>query len=128
MKITIYCLINPLTNEPFYVGATVNPLQVRLSEHLFSSTCHGGFQQQRHDMMARIMKKKMRPVIFPLVVTTEKRVDYYEEYYYKRYTRMGFKLLQRNDKFSYSKDKKKTIDRHNKMYETFYNIVNSRIG
>lgn len=59
-KYSIYALVNPLDGKVFYVGATRNTLQQRLSGHLFSSLAHGGFMIKRANLISLIMKKKKK--------------------------------------------------------------------
>lgn len=34
IKVQVYCLINPINDSPFYVGATQSELKHRLSSHI----------------------------------------------------------------------------------------------
>jgi hypothetical protein len=105
MKYFIYCLINPIDGKPFYVGATRNDLKVRLSEHISCRLYHGGFLKQRMKLIRKIIKKGMKPEI-KLLKTVVKNVDYHEAFFYRKLKRQGFELLQRHDRFFYSKQEK----------------------
>lgn len=100
--ITIYCLVNPITNRPFYVGATKSNLSARLSAHINESKAILPIYWNRKNYLINyIISLNKRPIITPLHKCALFEVDHYEQLFYNVLTQQGFKLLQENS-FNYS--------------------------
>ncbi len=85
--VNIYGLVNPKNNRVFYVGATLKPLDVRLSSHLYSLKRHtyNGFAMKRKELLLTLQSegltfkiKLLECVPFKLSNECEKKwFDYY---------------------------------------------------
>lgn len=63
--VKIYAIIHPITEEIKYIGKTVKPLGIRLSEHLFeskSATC----KTHKHNWILKCINEGLRPKIILL--------------------------------------------------------------
>lgn len=93
----IYALYNPITNLPFYVGATRGPLSYRLSGHVSSnpnrkkSNC---ISVIRRKYITGIIQNGSYPKIKLLETCPERIVNDRERHYYNLYKRKGINLLQ----------------------------------
>lgn len=93
---TIYSLINPFTETPFYVGKTSMGLNSRLSGHLWQKT---GGNKPKIDYIASIMSQGERPRIVELeVINGICRLDkiyaaHREIHWIKYYKSQGIKLF-----------------------------------
>lgn len=118
MTITIYCLFDPRTNIPFYVGATKD-IKLRLYQHIRYTKTHrvkaerfreGGqhvlkyFPHFRKTLtMCDILDSGHKPGLCVLYITVgEKNAAYYEEFYYKALKSQGFDIQQEHNKFYHS--------------------------
>jgi len=102
----VYCLINPRTNTPYYVGVTMNRLQARLSLHM----CQQGRSlgnttvcDRRKDLHNTFRHDGIKPVIKALAVADIHTVDFLEHHYYNHFINIGHELLQLGTRFNYSK-------------------------
>lgn len=100
--VTIYALINPFNNEPFYVGSTKCRLTSRLSGHL---TGMEGTRQKK-DLIKLLKDIGMKPEIMPLLVCSEKAAIKCETHIYKLLIKEGYILYQEGNR----------IQRHNIKY------------
>jgi len=89
--VTIYALINPFNNEPFYVGSTVNTYS-RLSTH---HLCYEGTTEKRQ-LIKYIKSQNKRAILMPLLVCSEKAASKCETYIYNLLLNHGYTLF--NDK------------------------------
>lgn len=101
--INIYCLIDPRTNLPFYVGATKSCLKKRLYNHLSIIHIPGkyGVMAARRDLIKNIVAEELKPEIKLLKQVLPHEVDFYENYFYSYYTDRGIELLQSKWLFNY---------------------------
>lgn len=88
MKHSIYVLIDPRNEKPFYVGATIRPLKDRLREHISSQS------RLRVLLLREIMKAGLKPEIRTLKTSSTKTVDYWERFYYEKLLKEGNILYQ----------------------------------
>jgi hypothetical protein len=98
----IYCLIDPRTNKPFYVGATSGKLNIRLSSHL--SDCRLTPVDRHNNKMKlirNILDSGKRPKIRLLQSVTLHEADHYEKFFFTLLRQQGFELLQQDYAFSY---------------------------
>ena len=92
---TVYALVNPTNNKPFYVGETVN-LSKRLSNHL---SCDKTSTKEKNDYIKDLLNNGIKPKVEILsfyIETKEKAVEI-ESYYIEVYRRLGFELFNRNN-------------------------------
>lgn len=105
--VTIYCLINPFNNEPFYVGSTkCIRLKSRLSGH---NTNYEGTRQKK-ELIKLIKSAGLKIEIMPLLLCSEKAAIKCETHIYKLLINAGYILYQEGNR----------IQRNNiKYYEQF---------
>lgn len=107
--INIYCLIDPRNNKPFYVGATIQPIETRLSGHISEIGTYS--QKYRSDKMvciAQLMNIGKRPKVRLLLSTSIYAVDFYEYFFYLMFIHQGYDLYQDNNRFYYYNQKNKS--------------------
>lgn len=90
--VTIYVLINPFNNEPFYVGSTVN-VMARLYAH---KRCHEGTSEKKQ-LIDLINKPGLKMEILPLLVCSEKAASKCEAEIYGLLISNGYTLY--NDRY-----------------------------
>jgi GIY-YIG catalytic domain len=113
--ITIYCLFDPRTGVPFYVGATKN-VKLRLTQHIAYTKknrakaekwAKGGmaiikyFPHIRKTLtILSILDAGHKPGISILHVgLTQKNAAYYEKFYFTALTSQGFDIQQEDNRF-----------------------------
>jgi hypothetical protein len=109
--VSIYCLVDPRNNQPFYVGATRNKLNIRLCGHLNTAKetikYNNPYNQDKtalnkalliFDIMRTAGK---RPRIIKLLSVQSIEANHYEEFFYSMFLTQGFRLLQQPTAFSY---------------------------
>lgn len=117
--ITIYCLVDPQNNRPFYVGATRFDLKKRHAQHMnagkqlrFQVTNPTALQflpmHQRANTIEEIRLTGQLPVITPLYHCTKVTANFYEEFFYILLIKQGYYLHQAEKRF-YRTKKSKTI-------------------
>jgi hypothetical protein len=109
---TIYCLIDPRTNQPYYVGASWNKYSLanRLARHVGHANSdkhvrykYNNITSHRHEIVYQLQEQSMQPIIKALFVTTAENVDTSEESAYNHLIKLGFALLQDKYRFCYNK-------------------------
>jgi len=102
--ISIYCLIDPRTGKPFYVGCTGGTIKNRLSAHITEiKTYHGYNLSDKQKLIASIIEAGLRPEAILLCNTTIEKADWVERFYYKAFVNLGFTMLQLSTSFFYSR-------------------------
>lgn len=100
----VYALIHPLTNEPFYVGATTTELKYRLSEHISAAKkclkSDGSLYQEKADLIKSMLAIGRKPEIRLLSTEISENVNRAERDAFLRLSSEGFKLLQSDGRFS----------------------------
>lgn len=88
--VTIYVLINPFNNEPFYVGSTKCKLAARLSGHI------NGMEgtKQKKALIKLIKMEGLRVEIMPLLVCSEMAAIKCETHIYNLLIQEGYILYQ----------------------------------
>lgn len=109
----IYVLINPIDNSPFYVGCTKKKLKVRLCEHIGTPGYDTGFLKEKEELIKKIFKNKLYPIIKLLRVVSFDKIDHYESFYYRKFLRAGNKMLQAGNRMCYQIQQTKSI--HSRM-------------
>lgn len=107
--VNIYCLIDPRTSNPFYVGATSNSLPSRLSAHILEakqwSSLREVFQhgpsRQKQLTIILLLYIKQKPQIVKLAHVHAKEADHYEKFFYEMFIHQGFELHQKATAFHY---------------------------
>lgn len=98
--VNIYCLINPLDESVFYVGATFHKIYNRLS-------CYKGGKGNRSlkEIVKIIQANSMQPEILLLDEVSIKDASFFEDFYMDLFKSFGFKLcnIRRSD-YSISRD------------------------
>jgi hypothetical protein len=99
----VYALIDPRNGHPFYIGATCVPLEQRLMLHISTNhkTKYCGNLQKKYERLRSIIEGGKRPIIKTLRICDLERVDHYESFYYRKFVKKGYKLLQHNRHFNY---------------------------
>jgi hypothetical protein len=102
--VNIYCLIDPRTNTPFYVGATRRPLIKRLYGHIGQANTNNGrgHGEKRAQIIRAILAAGLRPCIQLLCTTTPEHANHLEQYFYRYFTAQGIELQQSIHFFNYS--------------------------
>ena len=88
--VTIYALINPFNNEPFYVGSTRRKLRERLSGHINS----GEGNKQRKQLTKLIKMEGLTIEIMPLLSCSVKAAIKCETHIYNLLLKEGYILYQ----------------------------------
>lgn len=113
--IKIYCLVNPVNEYPFYVGATNGNLNVRLSAHL-SEVAGDLFYYWfsppglKHYVLREFIDRGIKPTIVLLHTCTIHDVDYYERFFYNLLISQGFLLTNDTTRFYYKNQKQLKIN------------------
>jgi len=114
--VSIYALVNLVTQEPFYVGATISDLKKRLQQHLARLTSRPGETIQRRRKLMKLLIKSKTPSQIMLLTTCQRiEADYYESYYYNLFVSAGFDLIQSSHSFQYTKQQEKRTITINKQ-------------
>lgn len=103
--IHIYCLINPITNTPFYVGATAKELKIRLWGHYgeVNATHSSNSLHSKRALIfnaARIAGLKIE--IKHLDTVHISQANEMEAYYYNKFVTEGHFLIQSTARFIYT--------------------------
>jgi DNA-binding CsgD family transcriptional regulator len=95
---TIYALLNPVTNSPFYIGSTSRPITKRLNEHIWEniSQSYRGVQEAKKQMILRIIKSGRLPIIKKVAVCSDDNAHKVERAMYEKFKKEGCLLLQKN--------------------------------
>lgn len=106
----IYCLIDPRTNNPFYVGATSVGEKKRLSIHINDDFgyCKTGYGKERYRFIQEIISAGYKPLISVLTQVTFSEVDKSESFFYHKLIKEGHTLIQSNS-FHYQKNVKRVF-------------------
>ena len=102
--IKIYCLINPLTGIPFYVGATRRTLHARFVSHVGASnvkTYSITKSSTRANLIKSLMSQGLKPHISCLMIVSPDVADYCESHFYNYFISQGIDLLQSPHRFTY---------------------------
>lgn len=132
--IQIYCLTNPITQLPFYVGATKSPLLVRLNQHITYALKNKKWlncdpiefkffpHKAKTALIVLLSNSNLKPGIISLQECSLINVDHYEQFYYDMFKKQGIRIFQEERRFSYhSTTKTKSI---NSMKLTLYSKNN----
>lgn len=109
----IYCLVDPNTNAPFYVGVTKGKLRVRLSCHLqnvdyvVKNWKKRTLTYQRNELIYNILNDLKKPKIYLLFVTDKSSAAFMEKKCYEYLTNQGAELLQSSILFQYNPERKR---------------------
>lgn len=118
MTVNIYCLLDPRSNKPFYVGCTNGKLSTRLSAHITEiKTYTGNRRSKKQEYIAEMIEQGIRPTILLLCLSDLEVADHCEEFYYLAFKRAGFELLQLPSSFFYSRK----IKQESANYQSFIN-------
>lgn len=103
-KINIYCLYDPRTRKPFYVGATRSTISIRLSGHINEvKTYLPKFWSAKQKFMHQMIQEGVRPKARLLLVATLHSVDHYEQFFHTMLILQGYELLQLTSAFHYKR-------------------------
>lgn len=109
--IKIYCLIEPIGNKPFYVGATKYRLKTRLYQHI-NDTAYGKDYlisekypplpaAKRAILIQQLIKEGFKPQIQTLLEVEKCAVNHYESFFYRMFVGQGYNMLQEPRRFVY---------------------------
>lgn len=107
---SIYCLVNPVTDTPFYVGATNMILDKRLRAHITQriATKRDTLSKKRISLINYLVGIGNPPTIRLLASVTKTRVNSGERMWYRKFIRDGHEMMQHPSFFNY----KSVIQRH----------------
>lgn len=117
--IKIYCLVDPRTKIPFYVGSTKRHLINRLYGHIGDSAgihvINGMYNLGHHKRLhiQRILKCGLKPEIHLLCIVSPDITDICEKYFYNYFVSQGIDLLKSISRFNYQKQKLKNFNKNN---------------
>lgn len=102
--VKIYVLINPVTKEVFYVGATKGDLSVRLKCHIrdaFSESWvrPGTNKHCRRKLIHKLVKSAAAPIIQKMFECERIKSKEMEQTVYQLFHKNGIRLLQDGNKF-----------------------------
>jgi len=118
--ITIYCLVNPITDIPFYVGATSRPIHIRLREHLIS---YPNSDFPRYQLITCLINGGYPPRLITLIKTDcEAAAIFYERFFYRLFINYGYRMLQSSEMLTYSKKRDKKKNKHPNKFG-IYNVI-----
>lgn len=100
-KVNIYCLIDPRTGSPFYVGATRKKISIRLSEHKTAYASGKGVLAKKYNFIRAMIKEGFTPEVKLLRIVEHEKSDHYEYFYIRKFLRKGFDLIQIYDRCQY---------------------------
>ncbi len=90
MKISIYTLTDPRTNEIRYIGKTINKLNIRLSKHI-SNVKYGKLNYCKNWILS-LMKLGLKPIIQLIEETNESQWEEREKFWIKQFKLEGKRL------------------------------------
>ena len=102
--IKIYCLVDPITHKPFYVGATRRSLKDRLYSHIvgrFDPSYIKSLSSRRNKLIREIIEAGQTPLIYCLIIVPSDICDLFEREYYNLFLSQGIELLQHKHRFTY---------------------------
>lgn len=101
--VKIYALVNPVTGDPFYVGATCGSLKSRLRKHVLDSYyCSGqDLVWRRNELIRKILSSKLIPEIIYLFSCKRSLVPEIEKCTHLLFSIAGFEMLQCDNMFHY---------------------------
>ena len=65
ITLIIYALVNPVTNEIFYIGKTTRPLETRLDFHVVAARKEPGSIKKKNYILS-LIKQNAYPIIKPI--------------------------------------------------------------
>lgn len=115
-KVKIYCLVDPRTERPFYVGATSRELKYRLNEHI-KEELDRGIRGKKAELIKQILTAGYLPQIKLIKEVKYDDVDKCEAFYIKKFIRNGFELFQIHDRCTYKRTiNEKSLAKRNRDY------------
>lgn len=113
----IYCLVDPDTKMPFYVGATKLSLKIRLRLHLHrndyiiqNETNREGNWYNRNKLIYNLLQQNKKPIICVLFITNKTTAKFMEKRCYEYLQNiLNITLLQNDKCFAYSPDRRVSI-------------------
>lgn len=99
--INIYCLINPINNKPFYVGATKGRLSYRLYCHVKESANPLYNHTMKAIVINEIIDRGYKVKIDLLLSCHLTASDFYEKFFYDMLLMQGYSLVNYPSQFFY---------------------------
>lgn len=90
MTTNIYCLFDPITNQPRYIGKSDNILK-RLNEHIIESS-KNTIITHKVNWIKSLLNKKLKPIIEVIDIVDNNQWQFWEKYYISLYKSWGFNL------------------------------------
>ena len=107
--VKIYCLIDPRTNAPFYIGITSVTLRARLNAHIAEAAVWApgfrGIKAKKQKFIRSLTDNGLRPGIKCIILVNKAKASAAEAQFYSYFTGLGFQLLQAPHRFVYPGDK-----------------------
>lgn len=97
VEVTLYYLIDPITNDVRYIGRTKNTLSRRLNGHL--SKARKGNKSHKNDWIRSILSKGLKPKIAEIKKVSGWRCSYLEEIkLIEEHLKEGYDLVNHYDR------------------------------
>lgn len=112
-NVTIYILVEPITNQVRYIGKTIQLLNKRLSAHLCESNKSN---TKKNTWLKNLKKRGLKPKIEELDIVPESEWSFWEQYWICQFKTWGFELKNTDEggKGGSSEFMKKNNPMHNK--------------
>lgn len=104
---TIYSLNDPITLDPFYIGATNRPLDKRLKSHISAAMRVGNsesYHAGRKEKVRSIIRGGTSPLICKIDEVAMPLACGKEKEFYMKFIKAGYILLQSPHRFTYTKN------------------------
>lgn len=85
----IYCLNDPITDTPKYIGCTLKTIKQRYRQHLYEKAADNN---KKCNWILSLRKKGLRPTVVEVDCVPDKDVEFWEKYYISLYKSWGFDL------------------------------------
>lgn len=94
----VYCLVDPRTDKPFYIGTTYRKLSERLHGHIADSKItvykKGTILFERCTFIRDMINEGFKPVPKLLFIANMTTANLLEGYVYRYFTKLGYNLIQ----------------------------------
>lgn len=103
-QIRIYTIVDPLTGDPFYVGATKYMVKYRAKGHIsdaVNNVCLTGTKAELRRKIRSIISKHMKPVFIELFSVDATEAGDAEEAVHILFSLAGFRLMQCGNEYSF---------------------------
>jgi|ERR1035437_617765 hypothetical protein len=95
-KIRIYILIDPLTNQIKYVGATKRKMGQRLNGHIYTALKSSGPNINKNNWINSLKLKGCIPIMDEIDIVNKDEIIFWETFYINLFRFYGFDLFNIN--------------------------------